>query len=118
MRAVLLVLILVACSKSDSAAPKADKAEHGHEENMPPALDKFHAVLGPRWHAPKGEQRMKDTCGAIADFQTAAAGIDDAKPLTDAIAALDATCKANDAAAFETAFGKVHEAFHALLEKH
>ncbi len=120
MRAVLLAFALVACSKSETkpeAKPdKPDKMDHDHE-GMPPALDKFHAVLGPRWHAPKGDQRMKDTCAAIPDFTTAAAAVDNGKPLVDAVAALDATCKANDATAFETAFGKVHEAFHALLEK-
>ena len=35
---------------------------------------------------------------------------------TSAVGALDGTCKANDAAAFEPAFERVHNGFHAVME--
>ena len=87
----------------------------GEHHQMSPALTKFHDVLSPRWHAEKGAQRMTETCGAIADFQTTAAEVAN-KELSDAVAALEATCKANDATAFEPAFEKVHTTFHGLME--
>src|SRR5438309_2291228 len=75
MRAVLFALALAACSKSESAAPTPkDKpaAEHHEMSGMPPALDKFHAILAPRWHAQKGDERMKNTCEGVPDFKTTA----------------------------------------------
>jgi len=98
---------------------------------MPPELQKFHAVLAPRWHAAHGPERIADTCGAIGELRAAAdavvaapapAGRDAAawsaggKQLAEAVAALDATCQAHDAAGFEPAFAQVHERFHGLLE--
>ncbi|HEX3757608.1 MAG TPA: hypothetical protein VHW23_02840 [Kofleriaceae bacterium] len=98
---------------------------------MPPELQKFHAVLGPRWHARQGPERMADACGAIAEFHTSADAVAAApaptgrdaaawaaggKQLTEAVAALDAACTAHDAAGFEPAFTQVHERFHGLLE--
>ena len=98
---------------------------------MPPELQKFHAVLAPRWHAQRGPERTADTCGAIAEFRAEAealvaapapAGRDAAawsaggKQLAEAVAALDATCQARDAAGFEPAFAQVHDRFHGLLE--
>jgi hypothetical protein len=99
--------------------------------HMPPPLARFHETLAPRWHAPHGPQRMTDTCAAITEFHADAAAIAAAPPpdsgnaaawstgqpqLTEAVTALEATCKANDAAAFEPAFERVHQAFHHLLE--
>jgi hypothetical protein len=98
---------------------------------MPPELQKFHAVLAPRWHAKHGPERMADTCGALTEFHADADAITAAaapaghdadawsaggKQLADAVAALDAACKAHDAAGFEPAFARVHERFHGLLE--
>jgi hypothetical protein len=98
---------------------------------MPPELQKFHAVLAPRWHAGRGPERIADTCGAIAEFRAdadalaaapAPAGRDAAawsaggKQLAEAVAGLDAACQAHDAARFEPAFAQVHERFHGLLE--
>jgi hypothetical protein len=98
---------------------------------MPPELQKFHAVLAPRWHAKHGPERTADTCGAIAEFRAGADAIAAApapagrdadawsaggKQLAEAVAALDATCKAHDAAGFEPAFVHVHDRFHGLLE--
>jgi hypothetical protein len=113
------------------AAQKNEEGEAGEMAHMPPPLARFHDVLAPRWHAPHGPRRMADTCAAITEFQADAAAIAAAPPpdggdtaawsagqprLTEAITALEATCKASDAAAFEPAFERVHQAFHGLLE--
>ena len=129
---VIAVGLGAAACKSDKAAPPAassGSASSGSAEHagLPPELAKFHDVLAPRWHAPKGPQRMQDTCGALAEFHagadavakaTAASGAAAAKALVDAVAQLDTACKANDATAFEPAFEQVHRAFHGLLEGH
>lgn len=98
---------------------------------MPPELQRFHAVLAPRWHARSGPERIADTCGAITEFRAEAdalaaapppAGRDAAawsaggKQLAESVAGLDAACQAHDAARFEPAFAQVHERFHGLLE--
>lgn len=98
---------------------------------MPPELQKFHAVLAPRWHAQRSPEQIADTCGAIAEFRAdaealaaapAPAGRDAAawsaggKQLAEAVSGLDAACQAHDAAGFEPAFARVHERFHDLLE--
>jgi hypothetical protein len=120
-------LAVAACGKSESKpAPDKDHAddhaeEHEHHEMgaMPPALDAFHKLLAPRWHAPAGEQRMTDACAAIPDFTKAAAAVG-AAPLADAVKGLGDACAASprDPAKFDAAFQKVHEAFHAQLGEH
>jgi hypothetical protein len=97
---------------------------------MPPEVKQFHETLAPRWHAEHGPQRMTDTCTALPQFHADADAIlaatppsganpadwsANAKQLIDAVAALDATCKTGDAAAFEHAFALVHNHFHGLL---
>lgn len=153
-RKTLLMVGLVALAassgcggaRSDSTEPLAARnlqshdTRHGDAANghmgeadevaaMPPELQKFHAVLAPRWHAEHGPERIADTCGAIGELRAGAdavvaapAGRDAAawsaggKQLAEAVAALDATCQAHDAAGFEPAFAQVHEQFHGLLE--
>jgi hypothetical protein len=98
---------------------------------MPPSLHRFHDALAPHWHAAHGPERMAGTCAAIGELRAGADAIVAApaperhdaaawsaggKQLAEAVTALDATCKAHDAAGFETAFGHVHEQFHGLLE--
>lgn len=142
MKRIAFIALLAACgskqpptangavgSGSNAAEMKAE-----HEEmmrTMPPEMAKFHDVLAPRWHAEKGAKRMADTCSALPDFHANADALAKATPpttanadtwtngtrgLVAAVAALDTSCKSNDAAQFETAFGKVHDAFHALME--
>lgn len=125
-------VLLAACGSkkapATTATPKTGGDEHG---KMAPEVAKFHDVLAPRWHADKGPKRMADTCGAMAEFQANAdalvklappAGADAAlwtgktQELTSAVGALDGSCKANDAAAFEPAFQRVHTGFHAVME--
>jgi hypothetical protein len=132
---LVLVLVAAAACGSKKSAPATEtmpKTGGGEEHaNMLPEVAKFHDVLAPRWHADKGPQRMTDTCGAMAEFQANAdaltkvatpAGADattwstKTQDLVAAVGALDGTCKANDAAAFEPAFEKVHMDFHAVME--
>jgi hypothetical protein len=141
MKRFAIVMLLAACGSKQpptanggvgsgsNAAEK--KAEHDEMmKTMPPAIAKFHDVLAPRWHAAQGPQRMTDTCAALPDFHANADALAKSTPpttanadswttatnaLVDAVTALDTSCKANDAAQFETAFAKVHDAFHALM---
>lgn len=102
-----------------------------HEMAMPPQIVKFHDTLAPRWHAKPGTQRMTDTCAAMPEFRADASAIAAAqappssdsaawstrgKQLSDAVGALEATCKGKDAVAFEPAFERVHSTFHGLME--
>ena len=126
-------VLLTACGGKSKPAPATTTAKTGGEmpELTMPEMAKFHDVLAPRWHAEKGPKRMADTCGAMPEFQadadalakvTPPTGADAAmwtgktKELTEAVVALDGTCKANDATAFEPAFEKVHVGFHAVME--
>ena len=116
-----------------SVKPTDPASEPGEpdEQGMPASLAKFHDTLAPRWHAERGARRMADTCAAIAQFHADADAVAAAPPpqgadaaawsaggkqLTAAVVGLDATCKANDAAAFEPAFAQVHQRFHGLME--
>jgi hypothetical protein len=108
--------------KRDKKDPMAD---------LSPELARFHDTLAPRWHAERGPQRMADTCSAIQQFHRGAEAIAGApapsngdraawstggRKLTEAVAALDSTCRSKDATAFEPAFQRVHETFHGLME--
>jgi len=131
--ALVFSFVAAACGGSKSEPVKS--APEGHEmkgeENMPPELAKFHDTLAPRWHAAKGPERMKSTCDALPDFKAGATTIaaapapkgateeawtNGAGKLAAALEELEAECKANDAAKFETAFEQVHISFHGLLE--
>lgn len=130
-----IALLLAACGSKQPTPASSTPAPMAHEEhgemNMPPELKTFHDVLAPRWHAEKGAKRMQDTCAALPDFHSDADALAKSTPppnthadtwttgtkqLVAAVAGLDATCKANDASQFETAFEKVHVSFHGLLE--
>lgn len=117
-------------TKQTVRAPDHGSGEAGEMAGMPPAVEKFHALLGPRWHAERGPKRMTDTCAAIPQLRSGAdaiaktappAGADTAawaaagQRLGSAVAALGDTCTASDAAKFEGAFAEVHRDFHAVL---
>ena len=129
------VLVAAAACGGKKTAPATDTtakpAGGEHHANMLPEVGKFHDVLAPRWHAEKGAKRMADTCGAIAEFQANADALTKVAPpattdagawgtktqeLVTSVGALDGTCKANDATAFEPAFERVHNGFHAVME--
>lgn len=136
---LVVVLAATACGGKQSTPATSSTAQksEGHEdhekmehEGMTPEMTKFHDVLAPRWHADKGPQRMKDTCAAVPDFHADADAIAKATPpvkanadtwtsgtraLVDSVNGLEMTCKANDTAKFDEAFGKVHESFHAVM---
>jgi hypothetical protein len=132
----IALLLAAACGGKDKTAPaKPASTEMQHEggEHHPPMsaeMTAFHDVLKPRWHAEPGAQRTKDTCDAVPQFQTDADAVAKSVPpqsthadawtastraLVAAVADLDTACKSNDAAKFDAAFGKVHEAFHSLM---
>jgi hypothetical protein len=105
--------------------------KHGEMSEVPPQLTRFHDTLAPRWHAAHGPQRTADTCAAIPQFHADAEALAVAeapskgdpaawsrsgRKLTEAVVALEVTCKSKDAEAFETAFARVHETFHGLME--
>ncbi|MBL9018596.1 MAG: hypothetical protein JNL83_30700 [Myxococcales bacterium] len=131
---VLLLVAAAACGGKKTAPATASKAPMGggdHHANMLPEVHNFHEVLAPRWHADKGPKRMADTCGAMAEFQSNADALTKVAPpattdaaawgtktqdLVTAVGALDGTCKANDATAFEPAFERVHTSFHSVME--
>jgi len=117
---------------SGEGAAMGGKGMGEHDEhNMPATVSKFHDTLAPRWHAEHGAKRMADTCAALPQFHADAAAIIAAPApqgadasawaaggtqLDASVTALEAPCKANDAAAFEPAFERVHTSFHKLLE--
>ena len=135
IKGLAILFLMSACGggKTEPAqpAPVTETKPGGDEhEHMSPELAKFHDVLAPRWHAAKGPERMKSTCDAMPDFTSGATEIATATPpeghadawtegagkLAAALQDLDATCKANDATKFETAFEAVHVSFHGLME--
>lgn len=136
-----LLIAAAACGGKDKSAPATTPTAHEHEHGdhddgdehagMTPEMSQFHELLRPRWHADKGPARMKDTCDAVPQFQSSSDAIAKATPpetanadtwtagtraLVAAIADLSSACSGADNTAFETAFGKVHDAFHALME--
>jgi hypothetical protein len=137
-RIFFVVAFLVACgSKQPSPTKTGEPAGSGdhagsadqHHAEMPSEMQAFHDLLSPRWHAPQGAQRMKDTCDAVPQFQANADAIGKATPpttadadtwtnatraLVSAVGDLATACKGNQGA-FEAAFSKVHEVFHALM---
>jgi hypothetical protein len=126
----LVLAVAAACggaSKPESTEPAAGPGAQGDRKA---SIDKFHDTLAPRWHAQQGPQRMADTCATMPQFQAEAGAIVSAQPpaenaamwsektkqLSDAIAQLEVTCKASDAAGFEPAFARMHETFHGVME--
>jgi pyruvate dehydrogenase E2 component (dihydrolipoamide acetyltransferase) len=112
------------------AAAPAPSAGHDHGTGLPPALDQFHGILAPLWHADAGAQRQKDTCAAMPDFQRGAdaiaaapvpAGIDAAAwtaaaaDLRAKVAATSAQCAAPQAG-FDAAFSALHDAYHHIVD--
>jgi len=130
MKRLAMIVLVVACGSKTKPESKPEHADEHHEmEKMPPEMAKFHDVLAPHWHAPKGPERMTSTCAAIPEFQSNAEALAKAKPagdaaswaagtkeLADAVAGLKSACDASDATAFETAFARVHKGFHGLME--
>jgi hypothetical protein len=125
------LILAAACGNKSSQPAKPAGEAHAEHGQMMPEIAKFHDVLAPRWHADKGEKRMTDTCAASAEFHAGADALAKAqlpatadrakwdagaKELSESVGALDASCSAKDAAAFELAFAKMHTNFHALME--
>lgn len=117
-------------SAEPAVGPSASKASADDHGDLSPEITRFHDALSPRWHAEKGPRRMKDTCAAVRELQADADQLTKSPPagsnavgwktstkeLTEAVTALGGTCKANDAASFESAFERVHRDFHVVME--
>ena len=114
---LVLALALGACG-GKAPAPAAPGGHHEAAAEMPPEVKHFQDLLA------------KDTCDAVPDFHAGADAIAKATPprtanadtwttatnqLVAAVAGLDPACQANDRAALEAAFAKVHDAYRALL---
>jgi len=138
--ALAVVCALAACGGDQGKDKQADppagsgssattEKHHAHHMHVAADLKRFQDALGDKWHQPKGDQRMKDTCGIVAAMETSAGDIGKAaapkgaedkwpagtKDLTDAVGSLKTACGANDAATFDPALEKVHKTFHSLL---
>jgi len=136
IRTLMIALVISAGCGGNKAAPhpRGGPAEGGTggggQAGMSPEVTRFHDVLRPLWHADKGPARMKNTCAAMESFKAESDAIAKATPpestnadtstagtrsLVSAVTDLSSACAGTDEAAFEAAFGKVHDAFHALM---
>jgi hypothetical protein len=136
MTRIFVLAFLIACGSKQPAPTGPTSGAAGetegsaHPMQMPTEMQAFHDVLAPRWHAAQGPQRMKDTCDAIAQFQSTADALGKATPPTNAnadtwtnstralvasVGDLATACQGGNLGAFETAFTTVHENFHALM---
>ncbi|NUO53173.1 MAG: hypothetical protein HOV80_30360 [Polyangiaceae bacterium] len=114
---------------------EGEKHEGGHEEGgehhhpkMEGAIKSFHDVLAPVYHADKGPGRVDKACAATTSMKDEAAKVaaepkgdaaawkTDSDTLTKTVGDLETACK-GDKAGVEPALEKVHDAFHALMEK-
>jgi hypothetical protein len=131
------LVISAGCGGKDKAAPVTptgaghESAEHeGDHHGLSSEMTQFHELLRPHWHD-EGPTRMKDTCGAIEQYKTYADAVAKATPpetanadtwtagtraLVAAVGDLATACAGTNTTAFQTAFSKVHDAFHALME--
>jgi len=99
-----------------------------HHPKMEGAIKSFHDVLAPVYHADKGPGRVEKACAATASMKEeagkvaaepkgdAAAWKTDSDTLKKTVDDLEAACK-GDKAGVEPALEKLHDAFHALMEK-
>ena len=103
-----------------------------HEHDFSPEVGAFHDLMAPKWHAPAGDARQADTCGAVVAFKDAAAKIGAAAvpakaaaqegswhnavaDLNIAIGGLESACAAAGRPSFDAAFQDLHDAFHRLV---
>lgn len=102
------------------------KGHHKHPP-MSPAVKSFHDVLSPVFHMEKGAARAEKTCGVTADMKekskaVTAEATDDAEKaraakLDASLLELEKACAAAGRPAAEAELEKVHDAFHAVMEK-
>lgn len=146
-------LALAACGGADKSTPGAEEpasaaqagapehaehgeqAEHGgHAHRFPPAVDAFHAVLAPLWHAEPGPARVADTCQGVGELESKAQAIQTApmpesltadqepawreagQTLLTSIDALETACNADGRPDFDASFIAAHDAFHGLVD--
>lgn len=93
----------------------ADNQHHSHR--FPKDVDAFHAVLAPIWHASQGSERLLSACAKAGVMESLAKEIRsrDASGLVNSVEKMKTKCQ-GDQAAVEGALGKVHDAFHQLID--
>jgi hypothetical protein len=139
----LATLTLFACGGAEETESQSEHhgehhaggEHHGGGDDhpgLPPAVDNFHTVLGPIWHAEEGDTRRGLACDAdnLHDLESAAddveamsvpAGTDDNEwhAAADALAAsvdgVAGACEAGGDDA-EAKLAEVHQAFHVVAD--
>lgn len=102
--------------------------EHGDHHGAAGAVKAFHDVLAPVYHAEKTPARTEQACGAVPSFKERSAAVgaeagDDAKKkasadaLVGAIGNLEKACAEAGRVQVDPSLEKVHDAFHAVVEK-
>jgi hypothetical protein len=141
--ALALTWPLVACGPSEpakSAEGGGHEAQHEHEHGAghheergdhhgaAGAVKAFHDVLAPVYHAEKNPARTEQACGAVPSFKERGAAVgteagNDAKKkaaaeaLVGAVGNLEKACAESGRAQVDPSLEKVHDAFHAVVEK-
>lgn len=54
--------VFLLCLSLLAHAEQGSPQQHGGHHDFPEAVDGFHNVMAPLWHAPGGEQRQQDIC--------------------------------------------------------
>lgn len=108
-------MMLASCGGTHQEAEHVE--HHGeHEKPLSPALQGFHDVLAPVWHSDPGPTRVTKACDAGTAMVDKVAATNDPE-LISAVSAMAKTCMSPDHAQVEAQLTKIHERFHALMEK-
>jgi hypothetical protein len=114
--AIVFSAMFLACGGAQHEAEHGgEKGEH-HEKQLSPELQGFHDVLKPVWHSDPGPTRVAKACDASTSMVDKVAATNDPE-LISAVSAMSKTCASPDRAQVEPQLTKVHERFHALIEK-
>ena len=131
----LMFALLIACggSSTPAASPSSttggetgaeNKEGHhgnghsgkgGHHEGLSPALNDFHGVIAPVWHAPAGKERIEKACSNSKALVEKAQATGDAE-LVAAAGAIDPACAKDGRPDVEAKLSAVHDRFHALAK--
>lgn len=121
--------------EGEHAGGEGHEGGHEHEESgekhhpeMEGAIKSLHDVLAPVYHADKGPGRVEKACAATTSLKAettkvaaepkgdAVAWKTDVDSLEKSIGEMETACQ-GDKTGVEPALEKVHDAFHALMEK-
>ena len=105
-------MFLLACG----GAPQKEAGHPDDHVQLSPALEGFHDVLAPVWHSDPGATRVGKACDASTAMVDKVAATNDPE-LISAVSEMAKTCMSPDHAQVEAQLTKVHERFHALIQK-